>query len=115
MVQPDAAIGEEATGTVHHVAWRALDDPHQLDWRQALLGAGRQVTPVIERKYLGVLEGLAKEPAARVIDPLPGWFDRRRQTLPSAKDVLARLPSGAEVTRSKPGASEHDARGRRRA
>jgi glycosyltransferase involved in cell wall biosynthesis len=71
--------------------------------------------PVIERKYLGVLEGLAKEPAARVIDPLPGWFDRRRQTLPSAKDVLARLPSGAEVTRSKPGASEHDARGRRRA
>jgi glyoxalase family protein len=51
MVQPDADIGEETTGTVHHVAWRALDDPHQLDWRQALVEAGRQVTPVIERKY----------------------------------------------------------------
>ena len=50
-VRPDAAIGEETTGTVHHVAWRALDDPHQLDWRGTLADAGRDVTPVIERKY----------------------------------------------------------------
>jgi glyoxalase family protein len=51
IVRPDAVLGRETTGTVHHVAWRALDDPHQLDWRQALVGAGREVTPVIERKY----------------------------------------------------------------
>ena len=51
MVEPEAATGEETTGTVHHVAWRALDDPHQLDWRHTLLEAGRQVTPVIERRY----------------------------------------------------------------
>jgi glyoxalase family protein len=51
LLQPDGAIGEETTGTVHHVAWRALDDPHQQDWRETLVDAGREVTPVIERKY----------------------------------------------------------------
>jgi glyoxalase family protein len=51
MVRPDAAIGDETTGTVHHVAWRALDDLHQQDWRGTLVDAGRDVTPVIERKY----------------------------------------------------------------
>jgi glyoxalase family protein len=51
VVRPDAAIGEETTGTVHHIAWRALDDSHQLEWREMLVKAGREVTPVIERKY----------------------------------------------------------------
>ncbi|MEA2683213.1 MAG: glyoxalase family protein [Chloroflexota bacterium] len=51
LVKPDAATGEELTGTVHHVAWRALDDDHQLAWRTAVVEAGREITPVIERKY----------------------------------------------------------------
>ena len=51
VVRPEAAIGEETTGTVHHIAWRALDDSHQLEWREVLVRAGREVTPVIERKY----------------------------------------------------------------
>ena len=29
-----------------------------------------------------------------VIDPLPGWLDRRRQNLPAAQDVVAKLPRG---------------------
>ena len=49
--RPDAPEGRETTGTVHHVAWRAADDAHELAWREALISAGRQVTPVIERKY----------------------------------------------------------------
>lgn len=48
---PEGALGREAAGTVHHVAWRALDKDHQLAWREALLGAGMQVTPVIDRTY----------------------------------------------------------------
>jgi glycosyltransferase involved in cell wall biosynthesis len=48
--------------------------------------------PVIERKYLTMFARLAKEPPARAIDPLPGWFDRRRQDLPAAEEVLATLP-----------------------
>jgi glyoxalase family protein len=49
--RPDAPEGLETTGTVHHVAWRATDDAHELAWRETLVAAGRQVTPVIERKY----------------------------------------------------------------
>ena len=55
---------------------------------------------VIERKYITMLEQLKREPAesARRMDPLPGWFARRKQELPAAVDVLATLPSGAVVT-----------------
>src|SRR5713101_1149007 len=44
--------------------------------------------PVIERKYLNMFERLANEPPTRTIEPLPGWFDRRRQNLPAAEQVL---------------------------
>jgi glyoxalase family protein len=49
--RPEAAAGVEGTGTVHHVAWRALDDEHELRWREDLVAAGARVTPVIDRKY----------------------------------------------------------------
>ena len=53
--------------------------------------------PVIEQKYLDMLERLAKETPARRIEPLPGWMARRKSDLPPARDVLARLPAGAVV------------------
>lgn len=53
--------------------------------------------PVIERRYLEMLQRLQAEPSARTIEPLPGWFARRRRDLPPAADVLASLPSGAVV------------------
>jgi glycosyltransferase involved in cell wall biosynthesis len=49
---------------------------------------------VIERKYLEMFERLKTSVPARTKDPLPGWFDRRRQDLPAAEEVLARLPGG---------------------
>jgi glycosyltransferase involved in cell wall biosynthesis len=51
--------------------------------------------PVIERKYLEMFERLASSPPAKPMEPLPGWFARRRPTVPAALDVLAGLPSGA--------------------
>ncbi|MEX1127858.1 MAG: glycosyltransferase family 4 protein [Vicinamibacterales bacterium] len=51
--------------------------------------------PVVERKYLDMLARLQREPAARAIEPLPGWFARRQKNLPPAADVLASIPSGA--------------------
>jgi glycosyltransferase involved in cell wall biosynthesis len=51
--------------------------------------------PVIERKYLDMLARLQREPAARAIEPLPGWFARRQKNLPPAADVLASIPSAA--------------------
>jgi glycosyltransferase involved in cell wall biosynthesis len=50
--------------------------------------------PVIERKYLEMFERLASTPMQRSMEPLPGWFARRRPTVPAALDVLASLPSG---------------------
>ena len=99
-VAPELHRGEEATGTVHHVAWRALDDEHQLAWREAVIAAGADVTPVIERKYFrsiyfrepgGVLfEVATDEPGFTVDEPagalgsglqLPAWHEHTRPDL----------------------------------
>ena len=50
--------------------------------------------PVIEQKYVDMLQRLSREPAAGTIAPLPGWFARRRRELPPANDIVAQLPSG---------------------
>jgi glycosyltransferase involved in cell wall biosynthesis len=57
--------------------------------------------PVIEGKYLDMLERLRGEPgtAARPgIEPLPGWFARRRRTQAPASAVIANLPAGPVTT-----------------
>jgi glycosyltransferase involved in cell wall biosynthesis len=53
--------------------------------------------PVIERKYLDLLARLAASRSTRPIERLPGWFERRRRTLPAAEAVLASLPTGPVV------------------
>ena len=70
-------------------------------WLSASLGRnGRQFYrdhydwPVIERKYLEMFAQLKKEPPRASADTAPGWLERRRQDLPAAKDVLAKLPKG---------------------
>jgi len=50
---------------------------------------------VIEDKYLAMFERLRSTPPAAVMEPLPGWFARRRPILPAAIDVVAGLPGGA--------------------
>lgn len=61
--------------------------------------------PVIVRKYLETLDRLkADDLAGRApagLEPLPGWFARRRVTLPPSRDVVATLPSGP-VRRTEP-------------
>jgi glycosyltransferase involved in cell wall biosynthesis len=53
--------------------------------------------PVIERKYLDMFRRLNQESAARDPEPIGGWFERRKRTIPAAADVLARIPSGPAV------------------
>jgi glycosyltransferase involved in cell wall biosynthesis len=79
----------------------ALEAIEQNRWLAGSLGRnGRQFFrdnydwPVIERKYLDMFERLKKDAPAAASDPLPGWFDRRRQDLPAAEEVLATLPKG---------------------
>ena len=55
---------------------------------------------VVERKYLEMLEQLRREDREgldRVLEPLPGWFDRRQCRVPPAGAVLARVPTGPVV------------------
>jgi glycosyltransferase involved in cell wall biosynthesis len=51
--------------------------------------------PIIERKYLDMLDRLKREPPRPVSDATPGWWARRRRTLPPADAVVARVPTGA--------------------
>jgi glycosyltransferase involved in cell wall biosynthesis len=53
--------------------------------------------PIVVRKYLDMFARLQKEAPKHAVEPLPGWFDRRRQNLPPAQEVLAGLPSGPAV------------------
>jgi glycosyltransferase involved in cell wall biosynthesis len=50
--------------------------------------------PVIERKYVGMFERLAADRASSRIEPLPGWFARRRPDIPAADELLERVPAG---------------------
>jgi glyoxalase family protein len=49
--EPGAPDAIAAAGTVHHVAWRTPDDRSQLAWREKLVRAGYDVTPVLDRQY----------------------------------------------------------------
>ncbi len=57
--------------------------------------------PVIEGKYMDVLARLQEDDRAgrRVppIEPVPGWFARRKASLPPARDVVRGLPEGPVV------------------
>ena len=50
--------------------------------------------PVIVKKYVDMLNQLAREKPSRRMEPLPGWFTRRRRNLPPADAVVKGLPSG---------------------
>jgi len=97
---PEGPVGEESIGTVHHVAWRTPDASAQVAWRDLLVKAGRNVTPVIDRWYFksiyfrepgGVLYEIATDgPGFTVDEPvdklgttlsLPPWFQVRREHL----------------------------------
>ena len=54
--------------------------------------------PVIERKYLDMLQRLAGSSDAAGFEPLPGWMDRRKPTCPPAAEVVAAAPGGPSVT-----------------
>ena len=63
--------GRMGVGTVHHVAFRAENDEHQLEIREAVAGLGYDVTPVLDRNYFhsiyfrepgGVLFEIATDP-----------------------------------------------------
>ena len=85
-----------------------LEAIEQNRWLAATLGPnGRQLFrehydwPVIERKYLDMFERLEEESRQRgpAMEPLPGWFDRRRQNLPPAEGRARRAAQSGRSRR----------------
>lgn len=99
--QPDIARGVVGIGSVHHIAWRASDDNHQLDLRKRIImQANLNPTPVIDRKYFhsvyfrepgGVLFEIATDPPGMTVDEkpkelgtkltLPEWYEPIRNKI----------------------------------
>lgn len=51
VVRPDLGRGQMGAGTVHHVAFRTVNDEEQVEWQQILADNGLGVTPVKDRQY----------------------------------------------------------------
>ncbi|HVF00074.1 MAG TPA: ring-cleaving dioxygenase [Rubrobacteraceae bacterium] len=100
---PEAAPGETAVGTTHHVAWRAPDDDTEAAWREEIEARGLYVTPILDRNYFhsiyfrepgGVLFEIATDPPGFAVDEdsdhlgeslrLPPWLERRREEIEQA-------------------------------
>jgi glyoxalase family protein len=47
--------GQMGVGTVHHIAWRAIDDNDQLEWQKYVAANGYGVTPVQDRNYFNAI------------------------------------------------------------
>lgn len=107
--QPEISRGYIGIGTVHHIAWRATNDRHQIDLRKRIVQkAHLNPTPVIDRIYFhsvyfrepgGILFEIATDPPGFAIDEkpedlgkqlkLPQWLEPERgkleQLLPPVK------------------------------
>ncbi|EFH87757.1 Glyoxalase/bleomycin resistance protein/dioxygenase [Ktedonobacter racemifer DSM 44963] len=113
---PGQVRGQEAVGSVHHVAFRAANDEEQLQWRQALTDEGMQVTQVLDRNYFhsiyfrepsGVLFEIATDqPGFPVDEPvaelgthlkLPTWLESNRPELEKALPTLTIPWTGTET------------------
>lgn len=53
--------------------------------------------PIVERKYLDMFDRLARDTAAPPIEPLPGFFGRRKRALSPGREVMAAAAAGPVV------------------
>ncbi|QBI56363.1 ring-cleaving dioxygenase [Streptomonospora litoralis] len=100
LADPKARDGLVAAGTVHHVAYRAPDQPTQIGWQQRLAGDGVGVTEIRDRSYFtsiyfrepgGVLLEIATDgPGFDYDEPLlqlgralklPPWLEPQRSVI----------------------------------
>ncbi|MCK6576517.1 MAG: ring-cleaving dioxygenase [Anaerolineae bacterium] len=103
--RPDAPTAQFGAGSVHHIAFRTVDDAEQLEYRQAVENAGCGVSPVRDRQYFhsiyfrepnGVLFEVATDAPGFLVDEpvetlgtalkLPPWYESQRTA------IAARLP-----------------------
>lgn len=94
--------GVGGAGTVHHIAWRAVDDADHKLWREHVQAGGLQPTPIVDRQYFNALyfrEGgdilfeIATDPPGFARDEpsetlggklmLPPWYEPQRAAIVS--------------------------------
>ncbi|MBX3060457.1 MAG: ring-cleaving dioxygenase [Anaerolineae bacterium] len=101
--RPGQRRGSFGAGSIHHIAFRTVDDSEQLEYLQSLRQAGLQVTPVQDRQYFhsiyfrepgGVLFEVATDAPGFLIDEtveelgshlkLPPWYEQHRAEIENA-------------------------------
>ena len=106
VLQYPGAPARQGAGSIHHIAFRALDDAHQDALREGLMSAGHRVTPRIDRQYFnaiyfrepgGVLFEIATDPPGFAVDEAPGALGTALklppQYEPHRAEIEAALPS----------------------
>ncbi|MFD0676699.1 MULTISPECIES: ring-cleaving dioxygenase [unclassified Paenibacillus] len=92
--------GIDGAGTVHHIAWRALDFEQHTEWRSSVQDYGYRPTEIIDRQYFnalyfreagGILFEIATDPPGFAHDEsaetlgeklmLPEWFESARSQI----------------------------------
>lgn len=110
--EPELQPGIGGIGAVHHIALRADNDEQQREWRQLLINAGYDVSPILDRQYFrsiyfrehgGVLFEIATDaPGFDVDEPhaslgerltLPAWLEPRRVSIEARLPVLRPSPT----------------------
>ncbi|GAB4577983.1 MAG: ring-cleaving dioxygenase [Anaerolineales bacterium] len=101
--RPGQPAGQFGAGSVHHIAFRTVDDAEQVEYQQALRRAGMGVTPVRDRQYFhsiyfrepgGVLFEIATDAPGFLYDEtvaelgtnlkLPPWLEEHRPEIAQA-------------------------------
>ena len=109
--RPSTLRGQMGAGTVHHIAFRTVDDAEQKEYLTDLRRAGYHVSPVMDRQYFhsiyfrapsGVLFEIATDAPGFLYDEpiaelgtnlkLPDWFEPRREQIEAALPPLNRKP-----------------------
>lgn len=113
---PGGVDGRVAVGTVHHIAWRTVDDAQQREWLETLSGLGYNLSPVMDRVYFhsiyyrepgGILFEIATDPPGFTTDEpladlgrglkLPPWLESYRARIEGALPPIHR--PGQEAAR----------------
>jgi glyoxalase family protein len=99
--QPEISRGYVGIGTVHHIAWRATNEKHQLDLRKRVVEQAKlNPTPVIDRTYFhsiyfrepgGILFEIATDPPGFAIDERAEDLGKQLKLPPWLEPVRAKL------------------------
>ena len=108
VVDRERTMSRSGKGTIHHIAFRARDEAHQLECRERMLSLGLRVTGVLDRNYFrsiyfrepgGILFEIATDdPGFSVDEPveelgsslkLPEWLESKRESIEARLVELA--------------------------